>query len=70
MNMSLDGPPTVVDVDIRTLAALTSVPQEFKDAFIVHLYKRQGNQQCCGNHRRISLLSIARKILAQMLLNR
>ena len=47
-----------------------SIPQEFKDASIVHLYKRKGNRQCCDNHRGISLLSIAGKILARVLLNR
>nr|VZI44696.1 unnamed protein product [Spirometra erinaceieuropaei] len=46
------------------------VPQDFKDAPIVHLYKRKGNRQVCDNHRGISLLNIARKILARILLNR
>ena len=35
-----------------------------------HLYKRKGNPQVCDNHRGISLLSIAGKILAKFLLNR
>ncbi|BHF84965.1 hypothetical protein SprV_1002812000 [Sparganum proliferum] len=30
------------------------VPQDFKDATIVHLYKRKGNRQICDNHRGIS----------------
>ena len=47
-----------------------SLPQDFKDASIVHLYKRKGNRQACDNHRGISLLSIAGKILARVLLNR
>ena len=47
-----------------------AIPQEFKDASIIHLYKRKGNPQVCDNHRGISLLSIARKILAKILLNR
>uniref|UniRef100_K7EZ86 Reverse transcriptase domain-containing protein n=2 Tax=Pelodiscus sinensis TaxID=13735 RepID=K7EZ86_PELSI len=47
-----------------------SIPQELKDASIVHLYKRKGNRQVCDNHRGISLLSIAGKILARVLLNR
>ena len=46
------------------------IPQDFKDASIVHLYKRKGNRQACDNHRGISLLSIAGKILARVLLNR
>ena len=43
-----------------------AVPQDFKDASIIHLYKRKGNLQVCDNHRGISLLSIAGKILAKI----
>ncbi|BHF76423.1 hypothetical protein SprV_0501952100 [Sparganum proliferum] len=46
------------------------VPQDFKDATIVHLYKRKSNRQVCDNHRGISLLNIAGKIFAGILLNR
>nr|VZI29030.1 unnamed protein product [Spirometra erinaceieuropaei] len=46
------------------------VPQDFKDATIVHPYKRKGNRQVCDNHRGISLLNIAGKIFARILLNR
>ena len=46
-----------------------AIPQEFKDATIIHLFKRKGNPQVCDNHRGISLLSIAGKILARVLLN-
>nr|VZI02283.1 unnamed protein product [Spirometra erinaceieuropaei] len=46
------------------------VPQDFKDATIVHLYKRKGNRQVCDNQRGISLLNIAGKIFARILLNR
>ncbi|KAF7252753.1 Craniofacial development protein 2 [Varanus komodoensis] len=47
-----------------------SIPQELKDASIVHLCKRKGNRQVCDNPRGISLLSITGKFLARMLLNR
>ena len=47
-----------------------AIPQEFKDATIIHLFKWKGNPQVCDNHRGISLLSIAGKILARVLLNR
>ena len=47
-----------------------AVPQDFKDAVIVHLYKHKGDRACCDNHRGISLLSIAGKVLARVLLNR
>ena len=46
-----------------------AIPQEFKDATIIHLFKRKGNPQVCDNQRGISL-SIAGKILARVLLNR
>nr|VZI36615.1 unnamed protein product [Spirometra erinaceieuropaei] len=46
------------------------VPQDFKDATIVHLYKRKGNRQVCDNHRGVSLLNIAGKIFDRILLTR
>ena len=46
------------------------VPQEFKDADIVHLYKNKGDNKDCNNHRGISLLCIAGKIFARLILNR
>ncbi|VDM04606.1 unnamed protein product [Schistocephalus solidus] len=46
------------------------VPQDFKDATIVHLHKKKGNCQICDNHREISLLNIAGNIFARILLNR
>ena len=46
------------------------MPQEFKDASIIHVYKQQRNAQVCDNYRGISLLSIAVKIMAKVLLNR
>ena len=47
-----------------------TVPQDLKDALIIHLYKGKGDRQVCDNHRGITLLSIAGKILARVLLNR
>ena len=41
-----------------------AIPQELKDASIIHLYKRKGSPQVCHSHRGISFLSIAVKILA------
>ena len=32
-----------------------AIPQEFKDASIIHLYKRKVYPQVCDNHRGISL---------------
>jgi len=46
-----------------------SVPQEFKDALIVHIFKPKGDDRSvCDDHRRISLLSIPGKILARVIL--
>ena len=47
-----------------------ALPQDFKDALIVTIYKKKGESNDCENHRGISLLSIAGKILAKMILNR
>ena len=46
-----------------------SVPQEWKDANIVTIFKK-GDRTQCGNYRGISLLSIAGTIFARILLNR
>jgi len=47
-----------------------AVPQDFKDALIVHIFKRKGDRSVCDDHRGISLLSIPGKILARIILNR
>ena len=47
-----------------------AIPQEIKNASKVHLYKRKGNPQVYDYHRGISLLLVAGKILANVLLNR
>ena len=47
-----------------------SMPQDFRDATVVSLFKNKGNKADCGNYRGISLLTIAGKILARVLLNR
>ena len=46
------------------------IPADLRDAFIVSLFKNKGQRADCGNHRGISLLSIAGKILARIMLNR
>ena len=45
------------------------VPQDFKDASIVSLFKK-GKRSLCDNYRGISLLSVAGKILARVILSR
>jgi len=44
-------------------------PNDWKDALLVTIFKK-GDRRECGNYRGISLLSIAGKILARILLNR
>ena len=46
------------------------LPQDLRDAVIITLYKNKGEKSNCDNYRGITLLSIAGKILARMLLNR
>ena len=46
-----------------------AIPQDVKDASIIRIYKRKGNPQVCDNHRGISYLSIAGKVLAKIPLN-
>ena len=46
------------------------LPQDLKDARIVHLYKGKGDKSSCGNYREISLLSVAGKLLSKVILNR
>ena len=46
------------------------IPDDFRDALIVSLYKNKGSKSDCGNYGSISLLSIAGKILGRVILNR
>ena len=46
------------------------VPHDFKDALIIHIYKRKGDRASCDNHRGISLLSVAGKIPGHIIVNR
>ena len=61
--------PHLVDL-FEAIWSEAAVLQDFKDATIVHIYKCKGDRSCCDNHRGISLLSTAGKILARVLLNR
>ena len=54
---------------IEQIWAKEAVPQDFKDANIIKLYKK-GKRSVCDNYRGISLLSIAGKILSRVILNR
>ena len=46
------------------------LPQDLRDAVIITLYKNKWEKSNCDNYRGITLLSIAGKILARILLNR
>lgn len=54
----------------RTCWTAKELPQQFKDALIIAIYKKKGDRSDCGNYRGISLLSTAGKILAKILLKR
>ena len=47
-----------------------TIPQDWKDANIVIIYKHKGDRAVCGNSRGIALLSIAGKVLAKVMLSR
>ena len=47
-----------------------TLPQDFKDALIVMIYKKKGDRRDCDNHHGIFSLSIAGKVLAKIMLNR
>ena len=55
---------------IQSIWDQEKMPDDFRDAFIVVLYKNKGSNADCGNYRGISLLSIAGKIFARIILNR
>ena len=67
------GGPALVNRLLELFQAMWTkeeLPQEMKDASVIHLYKKKGNRQVCDNHRGISLLVIGGKILARILLDR
>lgn len=47
-----------------------NVPQQWKDANVVTIYKNKGDKAVCGNSRGISLLAVAGKVLAKVMLQR
>ena len=47
-----------------------TLPQDFRDADIVPIFKRKGKRTDCTNYRGIALLSIAGKILADIIVRR
>ena len=47
-----------------------TLPQDLRDAVFVSLYKTKGEKSDCSNYRGITLLSLAGKILARVLLDR
>ena len=47
-----------------------TLPQDLRDAIIVSLYKNKEEKSDCSNYRGITLLSLAGKIMARVLLIR
>ena len=65
------GCPDIIDKLVALYQSICSSGSvEFKDALIAHIFKRKGDRSVCGDHHRISLLSIPGKILARVILNR
>ena len=46
------------------------MPDDFRNALIVSLYKNKGSKSDCGNYSGLSLRSITKKIFARVILNR
>ena len=46
------------------------VPQDFRDALVINLYKNKGDTSNCNNYRGISLLSVAGKFLSKIMADR
>lgn len=57
----------IIAIILQHLVKTAEVPQDLKDAIIGTIYKRKEDRAECGNHRGISLLSVAGKILAKIL---
>ena len=55
---------------IQSIWDQEKMPEDFRDALIVALYKNKGRKADCGNCRGISLLSMAGKSFARIILNR
>ena len=67
------GKPSLLDPLHRLLCQCWeegAVPQDMRDANIVTLYKNKGDRGDCNNYRGISLLSIAGKLFARIVLQR
>ena len=46
------------------------VPQHWRDARLISIYKKKGDRATCGNSRGIALLSVAGKVLAKIMITR
>jgi len=69
----MSGGPNIINKLValyQSIWSSRSGPQEFKDAFIVHIFKWKGDWSLCDDHCGISLLSVPGKILARVILNR
>ena len=54
----------------QQISVCYTLPQDLRDAVIISLYKNKGEKSDRSNYQSITLLSIAGKILAHVLLNR
>ena len=66
---SLKAKEVFLDI-IQRIWDQEKMPEDFRDALIVALYKNKGSKADCGNYRGISLLSIAGNVYARIVLKR
>ena len=57
-------------VRMAYLQKCREIPQDFKDAQIIHLYKNKGGRRLCDNQRGIPLLTNAGNIFARVIVTR
>ena len=55
---------------IEVMWTIERIPDEWRESLIVSIYKNKGEKSICGNSRGISLLAVAGKILAKVMLAR
>ena len=64
------GDPALHDKLLDPLVCCWEQPKDVRDAVIITLCKNKGEKSDCSNYRGITLLAIAGKVLARVLLNR
>ena len=55
---------------IEAIWEMERVPDDWKESIIVSIHKNKGDKSVCGNSRGISLLAVAGKVYAKVMLTR